>query len=150
MESRFYNTRDINIELVAQDVVRAFSTMGYQAQHMGDSNQVMIQLRKGSDLEAFIGMQAALTLTIQRTSAGTMAMVGQQKWVNKAATGAASMIFPILWPLAITTGFGVVRQINLANQVFNMIDGLIHQQAPHAQSGPAPAQNPEPSPNPNF
>src|SRR5689334_11166450 len=150
MESRFYNTRDVNIELIAQDVVRAFKAMDYQTQHMGDRNQVMVQLRKGSDLEALVGMQAALTLTLQRTSAGVMAMVGRQKWVDKAATGAASMIFPPLWPLAITTGFGVMRQINLANQVLSMVDGLVHQQAPNAQSGPALAQNPARNPHPNF
>ena len=146
MESRFYNTRDVNIEVIAQDIVKAFSAMGYQAQHMGDNGQVMVQLRKGSDLEALIGTQAALTLTLQRTSAGVMAMIGRQKWIEKAATGAAGVFIPILWPLAITTGFGVVRQINLANQVLDMVDGLIHQQAPNAQRGPVPEGNP----NPNF
>lgn len=146
MDSHFYNTKDVNIELVAQDVVKAFLAMGYQAQSMGDRNQVMVQLRKGSDLEALIGMQAALTLTIQRTSAGIVAMVGQQKWVDKAAVGAASMVIPVLWPLAITAGFGVMRQINLGNQVLSMVDGLVYQQAPNAQSGPAPASsNPDPS-----
>lgn len=147
MDSRFYNSRDINIERVAQDVVSAFSAMGYEAQKMVNGEQVMVQLRKGSDLEAWIGTQAVLSLTLQRTSGGIVAVTGRQKWVNKAATGAAGLIFPPLWPLALTTGFGVVRQIHLANQVLNMVDGLVRQQAPDVQPGPAPEANPNPNLN---
>ena len=140
-DTRFYNSKNINIDLVGQDLVKALIAMGYQAQKLGDQEQVLIQVKKGSDLEALLGMQAAISLTLQRTSGGIMAMIGQQKWIDKIAVGAVGFIVPVLMPLTITSGLGALRQINLANEVMNMADGLIRQQDPQAQSGPAPATN---------
>jgi hypothetical protein len=138
MEARFYNSKNINIEQVAADLVRAYQTMGYQAQNVGNSEQMIVQLKKGSELEAIIGMQAALSVTLQRNSNGIMVAIGQQKWIDKAAVGVASLAIPLLWPLTFTAGFGAIRQANLGNQVLHTVDGLIHQQMPNVQSGPAP------------
>ena len=137
MEARFYNAKDINIEQVATDLVRAYQAMGYQAQNIGDNEQMIVQLRKGSDLEALIGMQAALSVTLQRNANGIMVAVGQQKWIDKAAAGVVGLALPLLWPLTFTAGFGVIRQVNLGNQVLNTVDGLIRQQVPNVQTGPA-------------
>ncbi len=137
MDTRFYNARDINIELLAKDLVRAFLSQGYQAQHMGDREQMLVQLKKGSELEALVGLNAALSLTIQRTSGGVMVMAGQQKWIDKAAVGMVGLVIPALWPLALTSGLGVFRQASLAEQVLTMVDGLVRQQNPDAQPGPA-------------
>src|SRR2546430_16361397 len=82
-----------------------YRAQGYQAQHFGDNNQVMVQLKKGSDFEALIGLQAALSVIIQRSGGGELAMIGQQKWMDKAAVGAVGIIAaPVLWPLMITAG----------------------------------------------
>jgi len=97
-------------------------------------------LRKGGDLEALLGMQAALTVTFQQTGGGVAVAVGQQKWLDKAAVGAAGLAIPPLWPLMITAGFGAFRQATLAGQVLNVIDGLVRQQEPSAQAGQAPSQ----------
>src|SRR5215472_16956506 len=138
MESRFYNSKDIDIERAAADLVRAYQSMGYQAQNIGNNEQMIVQLKKGSELEALIGMQAALSVTLQRNSNGVMVAIGQQKWIDKAAVGVASLAIPILWPLTFTAGFGAIRQATLGTQVLNAVDGLIHQQMPNVQSGPAP------------
>jgi hypothetical protein len=138
MEARFYNSREINIEQVAVDLVRAYQAMGYQAQNVGNNEQMIVQLKKGSQLEALIGMQAALSVTLQRNSNGVMVAIGQQKWIDKAAVGVASLAIPILWPLTFTAGFGAIRQVSLGTQVLNAVDGLIRQQMPNVQSGPAP------------
>ena len=138
MEARFYNSRDINIEQVAVDLVRAYQTMGYQAQNIGNHEQMLVQLKKGNEFEAIIGMQAALSVTLQRNANGTMVAVGQQKWIDKAAVGVAGLAIPLLWPLTLTAGFGAIRQIGLGNQVLNTVDGLIRQQMPNVQGGPAP------------
>jgi hypothetical protein len=138
MESRFYNSKDIDIEQVAVNLVRAYQAMGYQAQNIGNNEQMIVQLKKGSDFEAIIGMQAALSVTLQRNSNGIMVGVGQQKWIDKAAVGVASLVIPILWPLTLTAGFGVFRQAKLGSEVLNTLDGLIHQQVPNVQGGPAP------------
>jgi hypothetical protein len=128
VDTRFYNSKDINIEQVAIDLVRAYQAMGYQAQHIGTNEQVMVQLKKGSDFEALIGMQAVLSITLQRNANGVMVAIGQQRWIDKAAVGVASLAIPVLWPLTFTAGFGFIRQANLGHEVLNTIDGLVHQQ----------------------
>ncbi len=139
MDARFYNAKDMNIELIARDLVRMYAAMGYQAQQLGNDEQTMVQIKKGGDLEALIGLQAALSLTLQRTENGVMVAIGQQKWIDKAAVGAASLIIPVLWPLTFFAGFGILRQANLGNEVLSMVDGLIRQHYPNVQAGPAPA-----------
>ena len=124
LESRFYNSKDINIQQVAVDLVRAYQAMGYQAQNIGNNEQTIIQLKKGSEFEAIVGMQAALSVTIQRNANGVMVGVGQQKWIDKAAVGVASLVIPILWPLTFTAGFGAIRQAKLGTEVLNTLDGL--------------------------
>jgi hypothetical protein len=140
MEARFYNSSAIDIERLAVDLENFLRTQGYQVQHIGNNEQMMVQLKKGGDLEALIGLQAALTITMQRTSGGVIVGTGQQKWVDKAAVGIAGLAIPPLWPLMVTAGFGAVRQVELANKALSIIDGLVHQQQPDARSGPAPAQ----------
>ncbi len=131
MDARFYNADDIDIEQLANDLVNVYIAQSYQAQQFGDQQQRLVQLKKGGDFEAIIGMQAALTVTIQKTAGGTLAMIGQQKWMDKAAVGAVGLVaLPVLWPLAITAGVGALRQASLSNQVLNMVDGLVRQQRP--------------------
>jgi hypothetical protein len=141
MDARFYNSEEIDIERLANDLVGAYQVQGYQAQQVGNKDQILVQLKKGGDFEAIIGMQAALSLTIQRTTGGVLAMVGQQRWLDKAAVGAVGIVaLPVLWPLALTAGVGALRQASLSNQVLNMVDGLVRQQRPGIQAGPIPYQ----------
>jgi hypothetical protein len=141
MDARFYNSEEIDIERLANDLAGAYQVQGYQAQQIGNKDQVLVQLKKGGDFEAIIGMQAALSLTIQRTTGGVLAMVGQQRWIDKAAVGAVGIVaLPVLWPLALTAGVGALRQASLGNQVLNMVDGLVRQQRPGIQAGPIPYQ----------
>ncbi|GCF06465.1 hypothetical protein [Dictyobacter arantiisoli] len=138
MDARFYNLKnqEINIETLANSLVNAYRSQGYQAQYVKDQDQIIVQFKKGSDFEAVIGMQAALSLSLQRTEGGMTATAGQQKWIDKVAVGAASLMVPILAPLVLTAGFGALRQINLAHQVFSFLDGLVRQQYPEVQINP--------------
>ena len=138
MDTRFYNSDKIDIERLATDLENVYRAQGFQAQQLGNNEQKMVQLRKGGDFEALLGLQAALTVIIQRTSGGTLVTIGQQKWIDKAAVGAVGLIIPQLWPLVVTGIFGAVRQINLGNQVLTMVDGLVRQQQPDVQVGAAP------------
>jgi hypothetical protein len=140
MDARFYRSDKLSIERLATDLENFFRSQGYQVQQIGNNDQVMVQLKKGSDFEAIIGMQAALSVTIQRTTGGIIVAVGQQKWIDKAAVGAVGVAVPVLWPLLFTAGLGAVRQASLANRVLTILDGLVHQQQPDVKTGPAPAQ----------
>ncbi len=139
MDARFYNSEEIDAERLASDVVNVYMAQGYQTQQIGNKDQMLIQLKKGGDFEAIIGMQAAVSLTLQRTAGGLLAMIGQQRWIDKAAVGAVGIVaFPVLWPLALTAGAGAIRQASLGNQVLNVVDGLVRQQRPGIQAGPIP------------
>jgi hypothetical protein len=120
--------------------VNAYQAQGYNAQQIGDRNQMLVQLKRGGDFEALLGMQAALSLSIQRTSGGVLAMIGKQRWIDKAAVGAIGIAgIAFLWPLAVTAGVGAFRQASLANQALNMVDGLVRQQRPGIAGGPIPS-----------
>lgn len=141
MDARFYNSEEIDIERLGQDLVNIYLAQHYQAQNVGNKDQMLVQLKKGGDFEAILGMQAALTVTIQRTAGGVLAMIGQQKWIDKAAVGAVGIaVLPLLWPLALTAGVGALRQASLGNQVLNMVDSLVRQQRPNVIAGPVPVQ----------
>ena len=141
MDARFYKSDDIDIEQLANNLENVYRAQGYQAQHVGNNDQVMVQLKKGSDFEALIGMQAALSVILQRSGGGLLSMIGQQRWIDKAAVGAVGIIAaPVLWPLMLTAGAGAIRQASLGNQVLNVVDGLVRQQRPDIQVGPVPVQ----------
>src|SRR5713226_6544884 len=141
MDARFYQSEEIDIERLAIDLENMFRMQGYEAQHAGTPDQTMVQLKKGGDLVALIGLQTALTVIIQRMAGGTVTMIGQQKWMDKAAVGAVGLVAaPILWPLMLTAGAGAIRQASLGNQVLNVVDGMIRQQYPRVQVGPVPVQ----------
>ena len=92
MDARFYKSDDIDIEQLANNLENVYRAQGYQAQHVGNNDQVMVQLKKGSDFEALIGMQAALSVILQRSGGGLLSMIGQQRWIDKAAVGAVGII----------------------------------------------------------
>ncbi len=141
MDARFYNSEEIDIQRLANDLDNMYRVQGYEVQQIGNKDQMMVQLKKGSDLVALLGLQAALSVSLQHTAGGTVAMIGQQKWMDKAAVGAVGLIAaPVLWPLMITAGAGAVRQASLGNQVLNAVDGLIRQQYPNVRVGPVPVQ----------
>jgi len=142
MDARFYSSNNLNIERLATDLEHFFRGQGYRVQQIGNNEQMMVQLKKGGEFEAIIGMQAALTVTIQRSTGGIMVEVGQQKWMDKAAVGVVGFAIPALWPLLFTAGVGAVRQAGLANQVMNILDGLVRQQQPDVKTGPVPTPPP--------
>jgi hypothetical protein len=139
MDARFYNSDEIDIERLANDLENMYRMQGFEVQQIGNKDQMMVQLKKGGDLVMLIGLQAALSVILQHSAGGTIAMIGQQKWLDKAAVGAVGLVAaPVLWPLMITAGAGAVRQASLGNQVLNVVDGMIRQQYPRVQVGPVP------------
>lgn len=143
MDIHYTQAQGINIERLALDVDRSFAGQGFQTQHFGNPEHMTVQMKKGGDFAAFVGLQSALTVVMLRTPDGLQVMIGQQRWVEKVAVGAAGFIIPILWPLMFTAGVGVFMQASLSNQVVNTLDMLVHQQMPGAQRvQPQPFQPP--------
>ncbi len=141
MDARFYNSEEIDLVRLANDIENMYRMQGYEVQQIGNKDQMMVQLKKGGDLVMLIGLQAALSVILQHSAGGTITMIGQQKWLDKAAVGAVGLVAaPVLWPLMITAGAGAIRQASLGNQVLNVVDGMIRQQYPRVQVGPVPVQ----------
>src|SRR5258708_29667888 len=111
MNARFYRSDNLNIERLATDLEQFFRGQGYVVQHLGNNDQMMVQLKKGGEFEAIVGMQAALTVTLQRNSGGISIAVGQKKWIDKAAIGVVGFaIAALLPPLLPAGGGGVFRR----------------------------------------
>ena len=141
MSNRLYHDARIDIENVVTDLEHTFLSQGYQVQHFGNSDHMTVQMRKGGDLATIIGMQTALTVTMQRSPRGILTMIGHQKWVDKAVVGAVGIVAsPILWPLIVTAGIGAFQQANLGTQVSNALDMSIRKQNPEVQFGPIPPE----------
>jgi hypothetical protein len=136
MNTRFYRSQGLDARRMAHDLQGIFYAQGYQVQQLNNNKQIMLQLRKGGDFEAILGMQAALTVTLQPVQGGIIALVGQQQWVDKAAAGVLGLM--LLWPLAITAGAGAIRQATFESEIFQMLDTVAFQQRPDVQVGPVP------------
>lgn len=139
METRFYQTRDLDLQRIAQALVLEYQAKGFETQQFGDSNQVNVQLKKEDTLRAITGFNKALGISMQRFSNGTLVQVGAQDWVDQIAVGAVGLV---LQPLLITAAIGAVTQQNVVYDVLNSIDRQVRQQQPQVQLG-IPPTNPE-------
>src|SRR6266478_2667660 len=135
METRFYQTRDLDLQGIAQALVLEYQAQGFEAQQFGDINQVIIQLKKESVLRSITGFDKALGISLQRLDNGTLVKVGAQDWVDQIAVGAVGLV---LHPLLITAAIGAVTQENVVHDVLNFIDRQIREQQPNAQMGVPP------------
>ena len=135
METRFYQTQEINLPAIAQALVLEYQAKGYQAQQFGDFNHTIVQLKKESTLRAITGFDKALAISLQRVNDGTLVKVGAQDWVDQIAVGAVGLV---IHPLLVTAAVGAVQQNNALHDVLNSIDYQIRQQQPQAQVGVPP------------
>jgi hypothetical protein len=135
METRFYQTRDLDLQGIAQALVLEYQAQGFEAQQFGDINQVIIQLKKESVLRSITGFDKALGISLQRLDNGTLVKVGAQDWVDQIAVGAVGLV---LHPLLITAAIGAVSQHNVVHDLLNSIDRLVRQQQPQVQLGIPP------------
>lgn len=136
MSTRFYQAPNLNIDRMARDFGSIFYAQGYQVQHFGNPGHMVVQLRKGGDFEALLGMQAALTVILRSAPGGVVALIGEHRWEDKAASGLLGMLF--FWPLIFTTGAGVLRQAGLEGQLFEALDTVAFQQRSDLQVGAVP------------
>lgn len=135
METRFYQTQDLDLPRIAQALVLEYQARGFEAHQAGMPDQVIIQLKKESILRAITGFNKALGISLQKVNEGTLVKVGAQDWVDQLAVGAAGLAVPPLLPLAAT---GAVTQQNEVQQILHFIDQQIRQQQPLAQLGVPP------------
>ncbi|HZR44603.1 MAG TPA: hypothetical protein VFB12_31115 [Ktedonobacteraceae bacterium] len=130
MEARFYQTRDLDLQKIAQALVFEYQAQGFEAQQFGNAEQMTVQLKKESTLRAITGFNKALGISLQRTNDGTLIRVGAQDWVDQIAVGAVGLV---LHPLLISAAVGAVSQNNVVHDIINAIDMQVRQQQPYVQ-----------------
>ncbi len=135
METRFYQTQEIDLQRVAQALVYEYQAQGYEVQQGGTPEHVIIQLRKENVLRTITGFNKALGITLQKVQGGTLVKVGAQDWVDQIAVGAVGLA---LHPLLITAAVGTVTQYNMVHDILNTIDLHIQQQQPSVRWGVPP------------
>src|SRR6266581_2188494 len=71
METRFYQTQELDLQRIAQALVLEYQAHGFEAQQFGTAEQVLVQLKKESTLRAITGFNKALGISLQKVSGGT-------------------------------------------------------------------------------
>ncbi|WP_295766074.1 hypothetical protein [uncultured Oscillibacter sp.] len=111
------------------DVTRQYLSivegMETQTINTGSSNMLAIQARaKNGGLKQFVGMDKALTVRFIESGNSVTVELGEAKWGDKAAIMATAMF--ILWPLALTSGYGIYKQKKLPSNIKRVIDDYIY------------------------
>ena len=76
---------------------------------------------RGGGIKQFLGLDKAITvrLTVLQNKQAVNVEIGEAKWGDKAAVLAVSMF--VLWPLAITSAFGIYQQKQLPQKIIGAI-----------------------------
>ena len=64
-------------------------------------------------------MATSLNIVFREADGLLTVEIGAGKWIDKAAVGTVSMF--ILWPLAVTAGFGAWEQMKMPDKIFGFI-----------------------------
>lgn len=105
---------------VITDVKGWLISQGFDSQQIKTDRQgVLLQIKKRGGWRDFVGMSTSLNIVFDQSADTLTVEIGAGKWIDKAAIGAVSML--ILWPLAITAGFGAWEQMKMPEKIFNYI-----------------------------
>ena len=105
---------------VIAELERWLDAQGFDSQQMPTETQsVLIQVKKRGGWRDFVGMATSLNIVFHQSEDTLTAEIGAGKWIDKAAVGTVSMF--ILWPLAVTAGFGAWEQMKMPDKVFDYI-----------------------------
>jgi ribosomal protein L40E len=118
---------------VARDVMQYFESQGYQVSgQQTATGGWLISLHKGGGFKQIMGLQTALNIKIEPTSAGTLATAGIGIFGQQAVPTMLTLL--IAWPVLIPQIWGLVQQSNLDEEALTSV-----QQSLVAHSGATPA-----------
>ena len=73
----------------------------------------------GNNWKRFIGMDKAISVKMSEANGILQVEIGEGKWLDKGLIMTISMF--VLWPLAITSGFGFYQQAKIPEKIFDYI-----------------------------
>jgi zinc-ribbon domain len=119
-QTRRYACERDDVPKLIVDVKNWLDTEGFDSQQMNtDDNGVLLQIKKRGSWRDFVGMATSLNIVFREADGLMNVEIGAGKWIDKAAVGTVSMF--ILWPLAVTAGFGAWEQMKMPDKIFGFI-----------------------------
>jgi hypothetical protein len=110
---------------VIGDVKGWLDSQGFDSQQMKTENGgELLQIKKRGGWRDFVGMATSLNIVFYQSGDTLTVQIGSGKWVDKAAVGTVSLF--ILWPLAITAGFGAWEQMKMPEKIFDYVGSRLH------------------------
>lgn len=84
---------------------------------------IVLQIEKVGGWRKALGMSTAIHIVFHQVENMVNVEIGNGRWLDKAAAGLLSTI--VLWPLAITAGFGAWQQMKLPERIYGYIAEFI-------------------------
>ena len=105
---------------IIADVTNWLDSQGFDTQQMAtESEGILLQIKKRGGWRDFVGMATSLNIVFHQSTDSLSVEIGAGKWIDKAAVGTVSMF--ILWPLAVTAGYGAWEQAKMPEKIFDFI-----------------------------
>ena len=95
----------------------------FEVQRIKNLTTTVLQIRKKGNWRRFVGISTALSIKFEQTNESLQVEIGQGHWLGKVATGATSWF--VLWPLAVSTAYGVYEQYKAPKKIFEFIEQSI-------------------------
>lgn len=119
-KSRRYVCTSGDASRLISDVKGWLDAQGFDSQQMNTDNQnLLLQIKKRGGWRDFVGMATSLNIVFHQSGDMLAVEIGAGKWIDKASVGIVSML--VLWPLALTAGFGVWEQMKMPEKIFDYI-----------------------------
>lgn len=117
---RRYATDGADIPQLIADLKAWLVSQSFEAQQLNtEDGGVMLQIKKQGGWRDWVGMATSLNILFQESDDALMVQIGAGKWADKIGAGAVSLI--LLWPLAISAGYGAWEQMKMPDNVFDFI-----------------------------
>ena len=84
-----------------------------------ENGGTLLQIKKAGNWRKFVGMSTALNIVFHQFETTVDVEIGAGSWIDKVAAGTVSII--ILWPLALTAGFGAWQQLKMPEKIFSYV-----------------------------
>jgi len=102
------------------DVKNWLGSQGFDCQQLSTETQgVLLQVKKRGGWRDFVGMSTSLNVVFNQADDTLTVEIGAGKWIDKAVVGVVSIL--VLWPLAVTAGFGAWEQTKMPDRIFDYI-----------------------------
>lgn len=146
-EQKIYHAPGIEVRDLAGVVSDWFQNQGFETQTLkAPGGGLTVQARKPESWRSFVGLSAALNVTMTPQDENLVVQMGAARWIDKAAVGAVGVL--IFWPALIPAAYGAWKQSQLPKQVFDLIEqyittGTVPAAAPAVAPAPAPTAEAE-------